>query len=329
MGDVAGLDTTPKTFQNCNRDRQAGFGRVTLLLAVIGSPLLYVIFFAIRYGTSTQVRHADASFISRSIGIGVFQQNLYGYRVVGGNQFVKLILRDWPRRYSVKIGFSWGQGGTNSVLLVPICQVKRFVSHFDVLANFHILRWGSSIISKMPIPCDLSYWRRRVVKLWHKVGFPNVICEPHNWTLFYSESIGGGYQGLRCSESRALGSTGGYVGGCGLFPNFDQGIIHSIGLLPSIARIADHDEERHDFKPGLWIFEKFSDSITFHKILNAIEASLFLTCGMFCLVTGWFLIRVETAQRATALGALGTGILGLFLLFCAQRFLWGFLDLIG
>lgn len=54
----------------------------------------------------------------------------------------------------------------------------------------------------------------------------------------------------------------------------------------------------------------------------------YLFLGMCSLFFGWFLIRSEVSRRRTALGAFATGISGVSLLFCAQWFLFRFLDFI-
>lgn len=66
--------------------------------------------------------------------------------------------------------------------------------------------------------------------------------------------------------------------------------------------------------------------MTVQIFFSAMIGTVFLACGLLCLIVGLFLLKVELAMQSTTLAALGVALFGLFFFLCAQIFIGKLLD---
>ncbi len=102
---------------------------------------------------------------------------------------------------------------------------------------------------------------------------------------------------------------------------------HDVPLLSRVVGIQHQNDKGNDLKPSPRICQEFSELVGVNAVFKAAKETTLMICGMCCLVAGWFLIRGVLPDQRHALGALSVGLLGLLLLFCAQRLIWKSLDL--
>jgi len=146
-----------------------------------------------------------------------------------------------------------------------------------------------------------------------------------------------------CLHTRGLSSgairlslcgIGDRLGSVRLFPGRDRkgmGITTAVSNLiqrqPSVIGVQAKNDEGNDLYPDTRVSQQHPNIVSVQAILKVTKEVVLMVTGIFFVVIGWVLLRGVLPDQSTALGAIGVGLLGLLLLFCAQWLIGKCLDL--
>jgi hypothetical protein len=197
-------------------------------------------------------------------------------------------------------------------------------SEVQILPNIN--SWGLSIISEGKGYCHMpSLFASH--QEFGLIGGTFRTSEPYIRALILPEVVAGHRQGVNASSIDSC--LRGFFGETGLLPDFHQCIIHRLGLLAGITGVADKDDKRDDFNPGSWISHQLPKVVSIDGIIKTSKQISTLFIGLLCLLIGYVMSFIKLDVDGSITRNFSIRIIGVGLLFCAQRCLWFFLDLIN
>jgi hypothetical protein len=291
---------------------------------VTGWLLLFCLLFTFTYvvafraelrGSSAQASQTNLRFISASVRVPVCEKYTHSDSVLYAKKLLEFVQSYEIRHGSTVVVLVWEEGRALNIaghqqLGRMSCPVSFLVGPIDAepykAPLMQVIRRTLSVVSIVKSPTNLANSWVCVLGFF-KFHCRNWLAEPNIRALILPEVV------PRQSES--------------ILSRFNS-IDGADRLLSSINRIENHNYERSGFEPRLWVFEKLPRAMASKKFVKTLKEILFLVVGIFFVIAALFVLRVLLPDQPSVGRALGVGLLGLFLLFVAQRCLWCFLDLI-
>jgi len=113
----------------------------------------------------------------------------------------------------------------------------------------------------------------------------------------------------------------------GLLFDFDQRIVHGISLPRSEVCVQSKREKSSYLYPRTRVLKKRPSVVSVNAVLNTTKEWSLMLSGILCLIIGYVLIRGVLPDERSTFGAIVVVLIGLSLLFFAQRLIWKSLDL--